>query len=118
MSWAEMGGIHPGQLSGGTEQWEPRHLQLSAWPSCRKPMLWVPSFEDPSFFDINIKGFSIHLQGKGTLLPLSSSKLILIAMDPPCSWNPHPALTRPLLGIDLAKSFRLVSPGSLNICTH
>lgn len=78
-----MGGIHPGQLSGGTEQWEPRHLQLSAWPSCRKPMLWVPSFEDPSFFDINIKGFSIHLQGKGTLLSLSSSKLILIAMDPP-----------------------------------
>lgn len=99
MSWAEKGGIYPGQLSGGTEQWETRNLQLSAWPSCRK-LMCVPSFENPSFFDINIKGFSTHLQGKETLLPLSSPTLILIAMDnlllePSSCFDPAPVGHRP-----------------------
>lgn len=88
MSWAQKGGTSPGWLSGtspgwlsrSSKEWETRTFccqlaQKSSTLTIREScvVLWVPtSFEGPSFFKINIKSVSTHLQGKGTLLPLSS----------------------------------------------
>lgn len=89
MTWTEKGGTRPGELSGGSKEWETKTLMLSACPSCRKQCtesqgnlcdVGATSFEGPSFFNINVNSLGTHLQGKGTLLPLSSPTLNLIAM--------------------------------------